>query len=252
MHAAEQQAGRRLVDVLDLHWYPEAQGGGVRVTDDSAAVAVAAARVQAPRSLWDQAYTETSWITQFSTQGPIALLPRLEAKIAAHAPGTRLSVSEYYYGGGDDISGGIAQADVLGIFGREGVFAATLWKLGGTSQSFIYGGFEVFRNYDGRGGRFGDTAIAAATTDAAASSFYASVDAGAADRMVLVAINKSAAPVTAAVAVTHTRLFGRAEVYELTAAGSAPVRGADLPVTLRNAFLYPMPAMSVTTLVLRP
>ena len=61
--AESTSAGRRLVDVLDLHWYPEARGGGVRITEADASAAVAAARVQAPRSLWDPGYAETSWIS---------------------------------------------------------------------------------------------------------------------------------------------------------------------------------------------
>ena len=32
MPARRQTAGRRLVDDLDLHWYPEARGGGTRIT----------------------------------------------------------------------------------------------------------------------------------------------------------------------------------------------------------------------------
>ena len=59
--------------------------------------------------------------------GPIELIPRLMKKIADHYPGTKLSISEYNYGAGGDISGGLAEADVLGIFGREGLFAATMW-----------------------------------------------------------------------------------------------------------------------------
>jgi len=38
-------------------------------------------------------------------------LPRMLAKIAAHYPGTKLSLSEYNYGAANDISGGVAQAD---------------------------------------------------------------------------------------------------------------------------------------------
>ena len=49
------------------------------------------------------------------------LIPWLKAKIAAHYPGTKLSFSEYTFGGGHDISGGVAEADALGIFGREGL-----------------------------------------------------------------------------------------------------------------------------------
>ena len=175
----ETRVGRRLVDVLDLHWYPEAQGNGVRITGTDTSAAVVAARVQAPRSLWDPTYIETSWITQWSTLGPIALLPRLRAKIAAQAPGKLLAFTEYNYGGGQHISGGIAQADVLGVFGREGVFAATLWELSG-DERFIYAAFQMFRNYDGAGGAFGDTSISATTSDVPRSSIYASVDATAA------------------------------------------------------------------------
>ncbi len=63
MRDAEGRARRRLLDVLDLHWYPEARGGGVRITEASNAPDVAAARVQAPRSLWDPGYAENSWIS---------------------------------------------------------------------------------------------------------------------------------------------------------------------------------------------
>ena len=114
MKAADTKAGKRLVDDLDLHWYPEATGGGERIVDDGTSAAEVAAREQAPRSLWDSTYTETSWITQDSTMGPIELLPREMKKITQTYPGTHLSFSEWNYGGGTDISGAIASADVLG------------------------------------------------------------------------------------------------------------------------------------------
>src|SRR5204862_240942 len=63
--------------------------------------------------------------------------------------------SEYYYGGGADISGAIAQADVLGVFGREGVFAATLWPLA-DDLTVLKAGFALFRT---AGGAVGDTPI---------------------------------------------------------------------------------------------
>jgi hypothetical protein len=247
----ETRTGRSLVDVLDLHWYPEAQGGGVRITGTETSAAVVAARVQAPRSLWDPTYTETSWITQSSTGGPIRLIPRLNAKIDAQAPGKLLAFTEYNYGGGAHISGGIAQADVLGIFGREGVFAATLWELSG-DERFHYAAFQMYRNYDGAGGAFGNTSISATTSDVARSSIYASVDAMHPERVVLVAINKHSAALTAGIAVTHTRRFPRAEVYRLTSASAAPVRAADATLAPNGTFQISLPAMSVTTLVLRP
>jgi Glycoside hydrolase family 44 len=255
MAQAELTDGRRVLDVLDVHWYPEAQGNNAagmatRITEDNTDSGVVAARKQAPRSLWDPTYSETSWIMCCSG-GPIRLIPRLRDKINTHYPNTKLAITEYNYGAGQHISGGIAQADVLGVFGREGLYAATHWRLS-NNNDFIYGAFEVFRNYDGANGSFGDTSIRATNTDVVNASVYASVNAGNAARMVVVAVNKSDVAQTAGIAVTHTTQFHTAQVYTLTSANSAPRRQADISIALTNAFQYNMPANSVTTLVLLP
>ncbi len=203
------------MDVLDLHWYPEAKGGGVRITEQNNSADVVAARVQAPRSLWDPSYQETSWITSDARSGPIRLIRRMQEKIATHYPGTRLAITEYNYGGGDHISGAIAQADVLGIFGREDVFAAALWDLQGVTR-FVDAGFAAYCNYDGGGSRFGDTSVGAATSNDETTSIYASVDEGRDDRMVLVAVNKSTGTTSAEIALTHgTRAHHRAGLADL-------------------------------------
>jgi len=249
MRDAEGRARRRLLDVLDLHWYPEAKGGGVRITEANNGAEVAAARVQAPRSLWDPTYAENSWISVDARVGAIRLLPRMKEKIAAHYPGTRLAITEYNYGGGEHVSGAVAQADVLGIFGREDLFAATLWDLSG-GMRYVDGAFALYCNYDGAGGRFGDTSIGAATSNHETTSVYASVDAGQDDRMVLVAVNKSTGPTTAEVLVTHPVDFARGQVWQIGAVSATPARGPDLAPTARNAFRLEMPASSVTTVVL--
>ena len=246
MAAAGRRFGRPLVDVLDVHWYPEARGGGVRVTEASTTDAVAAARVQAPRSLWDPSYVETSWIAQDAGVGAIRLLPRLREKIAAHAPGTRLAMTEYNYGGGAHISGGLAQADALGIFGREGVFAAAFWSLA-SSEPFADAAFAAYCNFDGAGGRFGDTSVAAQTSDLANVTVYASTDGD--DRVVVVAINKNAAAASADLSVAHPADL-RANAYALTSASPSMVRAADPTRTGRNAFRLTLPGASVTTIAL--
>jgi hypothetical protein len=45
-------------------------------------------------------------------------------------------------------------------------------------------------------------------------------------------------------------VFDHAEVYQLTSAGPNPQRVADIELNRLNAFLYTMPAYSVSTLVL--
>ena len=249
MKAAEN--GGRIFDVLDLHWYPEATGGGTRIIDDgdTPSDALVDARLQAPRSLWDDTYTETSWITDAIGKKPIRLIPLMLEKIAAHSPGTKLAFSEYHYGGANHISGGIAEADALGVFGREGVFMATEYPLQST-EDFIYGGFAMFRNFDGQRGAFGDTSIAATTTDNAKSSVYASLDTAHPGRMVVVAINKTRAAVNASVKIAYGTSLTKATAYQLTSASKTPALVAAPPTPNCQAFLYAMPPMSVTTIVL--
>lgn len=249
MRQADEDAGYRLMDVLDIHWYPEAQGGGVRITENDNSDEVVAARLQAPRSLWDDTYTEESWITKWSTNGPIALIPLMLDKIENNYPGTKLSITEYNYGGANHISGAVAEADALGIFGREGVFAAALWPLGG-SMEFTMAGFDMYLNYDGDGGAFGNTSISAETSDIESTSVYASVDDGDDDRMVITAINKTADALNAELEITHGAEFTTVEVYQLTEDDAASVPVEDVPSIEDNQLIYTMPAMSVSTLVL--
>jgi len=250
MKAAEATAGKRLLDVLDVHWYPEAQGDGKRIVDDGVSAGEVEARLQAPRSLWDATYTEESWITSCCGLGPIKLIPRLQAKIDKAYPGTKLSISEYNYGAGGDISGGLAQADVLGVYGREGLFAATVWLMSSTN-TFLYAGFAMYRNYDGMGATFGDTSIAATTSAVDTTSVYASVFAQDPTKVIVVAINKTTNPKTAGITLAHTVQLTAADVYTLTSASPAPVKGAALAAVDTNAFSYTMPARSVSTLVFR-
>ena len=251
MKDAETAAGKRLIDYLDLHWYPEAQGGGVRITGADTGAAVVAAREQAPRSLWDASYSETSWIKDY-LGGPIKLIPSMLARIAAHYPGTGLAFTEWNYGGGTDMSGAIASADALGIFGREGVSIASMWEMNG-DEHFTYAAFQAYRNFDGAGGAFGDTSMSAVSSDVPTATVYASYDAAKPDRVVIVAINKATAAKTAGITVAHPTSFKTMKVYTITAAGGAkPVAGTAIGAVAVNAFKYTMPAQSVTVLVPTP
>ena len=123
---------------------------------------------------------------------------------------------------------------------------------GQSNNDFIYGGFDMFRNYDGANGSFGDTSIRATNSDPANTSVYASVDAGNAARMVVVASTRPTAtrprgsPSPTPRSSTPRRCT--ADQRQLGAAAQLP----DINITLTNAFQYSMPANSVTTLVLVP
>ncbi len=187
MKAESDKVGRRLIDVFDIHWYPEAKGGGQRIAFGDDKPGTAEARIQAPRSLWDSTYVEDSWIEDTLGHKPIRLLPRLIGQIEKAWPGTRLGITEYNYGGGKAASGMLAEADVLGVFGREGLFAACVFGMGKDDAAQI-AAFKAFRDYDGRGSHFGSEGLAVVGTQAADESLYASRDA---QRIVMVAINKT-------------------------------------------------------------
>lgn len=272
MSAASTSKGKRLLDVLDLHFYSESRGCGIRVNDATQLAAtrngdcLVAARVQATRSLWDPAYKEPSWITGCCTNGGgIQLIPNMLAKIAAHYAGTRLAITEYNHGGGDHISGAVAQADTLGIFGREGVFAASYWALLLTGDTWTYASWRAYRNYDGAGANYPDLSVQANSTDVPHVASYAGLDATN-NRVVLVLIHRPLAvtdsggnitgseglqPRTVHVQVTHPMALGTVRGWQLS--GGVSPSWQTLPLTVSgNALDVTLPALSVTTIELKP
>lgn len=235
MRRAELKAGKRLLDVVDIHWYPEARGDDVRIAWGEDKPGTPAARIQAPRSLWDASYVETSWIADVLGKKPIVLLPRVQAQISKNYPGTKLGISEYNYGGGKVASGLVAQADVLGLFGRYGVFAACNWGMSATDTAQL-GGFRAYINFDGKGAKFGDTALAVTGQRPEQNSVYAAVDKRNSRRLTLVAINKTKEPMSFAIATKGFKgrrargfAFG-APTFEIARAVSVKV-GATISFT---------------------
>ena len=150
MKRYEQEHGLRLLDYLDLHYYPQAQGVALSPAGDEAAQAL---RLRATRSLWDPDYPDESWIGEV-----VQLIPRMRQWVDEYYPGTKLAITEYNFGGLEHINGALAQAEVLGIFGREGLDLATLWAPPALEEPGAFA-FRMYRNYDGAGGQFGDLSL---------------------------------------------------------------------------------------------
>jgi mannan endo-1,4-beta-mannosidase len=250
MKTLEQKHHRRLVHVLDVHWYPEARGAK-RITEKDVSLRTIAARLQAPRSLWDPTYTEKSWIAA-EWGKPIRLVPWLQERIAARYPGTKLGITEYNFGAGDHISGGLAQADALGALGREGVYLANYWGDGpgnGALPRFIKGAFKLYRNYDGKKGTFGDTAVAA-KGDLERSSIYAATDSKHPGVLTVLIINKDVRATFDGRIQLGDAAYRTAAVYRLDA--GSPDVGTQPAVDVRNGTLAArLPALSATLFVCR-
>lgn len=250
MKAASDAAGRRLLHRFDLHWYPEATGDNRIVFGSSPGTNNDIdARLQAPRSLWDAAYVEKSWITQYTTNGQgIALLPRLRGNIDQYYPGTGLVLTEYNYGATDHISGGVAQADVLGVLGDYQA-AGNYWPLLADS-SYVGAAFALYRNYDGVGSAFGTLALAAGASDNAAAGVHAARVGAGGTRLTIVAINRSrttACNSQCNLTLPSGQTITAVRTYRLSAVGGAQVKPVS-PETTPSAsgFADTLPAMSAT------
>jgi fibronectin type 3 domain-containing protein len=256
--AASTTYGKPLVDVYDFHWYVEEYDSvGTRALDltgttlsDSQVQLI----VQSPRALWDPTFTDSTnsnpWIYQELGNTPINLLGRLQAKINAENPGMRISITEYENGGTNHIAGTIAQADDLGIFGNQNLFAASFWPPNGT-YSYVLAGFRAFRGFDGANASFGDTSLQAMSSNVQNVVVYASTDSTTPGRTVFVAINRSnTAQVTA---INGANLSGTAHLYQMTAASAqgqspvAPVSVGTMAVS-GSSMTISLPALSVTTI----
>lgn len=271
MRKASEADGRRLLDVLDLHWYPEARGDSRIVFEQNpASEKNVAARLQAPRSLWDLEYVEDSWISQWlspsreipgfgtTRQGAIALLPRVFASIDRFYPGTKLAITEFAFGADNHISGGIAMADALGIFGKYGVYAANYWQTS-SEIDYVASAYRIYRNYDGKLSTFGDVSLKASSSDASMTSVYAATtsvaDQAEADREVrkvhVIALNKASEPLADSFfTVVTDRSITDVEVWAFD--GDSPdIKMLEPPLELRgNAFEYTLPALSVCHFVI--
>ncbi|MGN0639037.1 MAG: glycoside hydrolase family 44 protein [Huintestinicola sp.] len=174
MRARSAEKGYRLLDVLDVHYYTEAQTPlGVDIltgTDDISN----AFRMQSVRTLWDPDYTETSpTVMMYKQFTPI--IPTLQASIRMNYPKTRLSFSEYDFGGGDNISGAIAEIDALGTFASQEVYLACLSPQS-DSYPFQKAAMNLFTDYDGKGSGFGTSLVYSDNENDNMSSVYAALD----------------------------------------------------------------------------
>ena len=255
MEANSVVAGKRLLDVLDLHWYPNALDGnmgaldGNMITDTPSVYSRAncTARMQAPRSLWDYDYQEVSWIEKWYGQW-LPILPQIQKSINTYYPDTNLSFTEYAYGGETHYSGGIATADVLGIFGKYGVYIATYFFDG----NYVDAAIKMYTNYDGAHSKFGDTEVNSTVSDKVDSSIYASVFNGNKSQLHLIVINKNLDnPVNGTFNITSPQSFTTGRVWKFDSNDPNIKETTPISNITGNSFTYTIPNLTVCHIVLQ-
>lgn len=259
----------RLLDYLDLHTYFVASYNGASLGFATAGdTGAQQARLNSTRVFWDPTYTDpnfpqpnyltdTSYTSSCSTplQAP-QVIPMMRNWVARDYPGTKLAITEYNWGGQEHINGALAQADILGIFGREGLDIGALW--GPPDPATQIPGlvaFKAFRNYDGANSKFGDIALSSTSADQGKLSVYGALRSSD-SQVTVVVLNKTYGDLTTTLSLANLVPNGPAKVFLYSSANlAAIVAQPDLAVTLPPAsttaqLSATFPAQSITILVI--
>src|SRR5579862_295663 len=225
------------IDVLSVHFYPQ----GAEYSDD-VSTATQLLRNRSTRQLWDPNYVSESWIN-----APVYLIPRMKQWIAAdYYPGTPVAITEYNWGAEAYINGATAQADIYGIFGREGLDMATRWTVPAATTP-TYKSMQMYRNYDGHDSTFGNMSVSARAPQPDNLSAFAAIRTrdGALTVMVISKVLSGTTAIT--IDITHFAGAKLAKVYQLTSANTI----ATLPQTgASNGRIHAtLPAQSITLYV---
>lgn len=187
---AEAREGRRLLDLLDVHWYPFSDDGEILNTTDPA---LASAILEAPRTLTELDFLERSWVGRSLGLWPtgglsLPILPCLREVVERWYPGTGIAVTEFNYGHLPESA--LALVDVLGRYLQQGVRMACHW---GRLVPPIGEAYRLFRDVDGRGTSFAGDLVPAIGAPSALS-VVAALDDGPEARLHIVLVNRSEVP----------------------------------------------------------
>jgi hypothetical protein len=227
---------QRLLDVFSVHYYPQ---GGEFSTNTS--IALQLTRNRSTRSLWDTNYVDQSWINSV-----VQLIPRLKTWVTNYYPGTKTAITEYNWGAEEHINGATTQADILGIFGREGLDMANRWTTP-ASNTPTYKAMKLFRNYDGNKSAFGETSVFVNAPDPDQVSAFGALR-SMTNALTLIVVNKHlTARASTTIALTNFVAQGTAQVWQLNAS-NVIAKLPDLSVT-GASLAASLPSQSITLFV---
>jgi uncharacterized protein (TIGR03437 family) len=250
MQAFEQQHGYRLLDAVDIHGYitPDT------LTDTPGDTATETLRMTSTRALWDPTYivpNATAGDNEYDANGNLTapqLIPRMHQWVDQNYPGTKLAITEYMWHALGTITGAIAQADILGIFGREALDYGTLWGPPATTDPGAFA-FKIFLNYDGNGSQFGGTSVSATTSDPDTLSIFAAQRTDSA--LTVLVLNKTTGNISDSISLANFTPAGTAQVWQYSQANPMSIvrQTSDINVG-GNSLTATFPAYSMTLIVI--
>ncbi|HTR34493.1 MAG TPA: glycoside hydrolase family 44 protein [Bryobacteraceae bacterium] len=249
-HAYQQQTGTRLLDVLTVHCYNGAPDG----SDDS--VSGQQYRNRETRILWDPTFQDPSWYGDIGINGRVInWIPTLKAMVSQYDPGLEIGCTEYNWGDEPNLNGATTQADVLGIYGREGFDLATRWTVAkntNTNPTTYYPTYlasQIYRNYDGNDSTFGETSVEASVANPDNLSAFAAVRESDGALTVMV-INKQQGSTPVTLNLANFASSGAVQAWQVNSPAQTSIaRLADLNVT-NNSLSATVPSQSITLFVI--
>jgi fibronectin type 3 domain-containing protein len=246
----KQQTGTQLLDVLSVHCYNGAPSG----SDNSASAQQY--RNRETRILWDPTFQDPSWYGDIGINGRvIAWIPTMRAMVNQYFPGLQIGCTEYNWGDEPNLNGATTQADVLGIYGREGFDLATRWTVAkntGTTPTTYYATYlasQIYRNYDGGNSTFGDTSVQASVANPDNLSAFAALRSSDGALTVMV-INKQQGSTPVTVSLANFSTSGTAQTWQINSASQTSItRLTDVGVA-NNSISATVPSQSITLFVI--
>ena len=241
-HQHDLGTGLRLLDYFTLHCYPQAGEFG-----DDVSTAMQLLRNTSTRQFWDTNYVDESWIGQQAPPNNVLMLiPRMKNWVASYYPGTGIGVTEYNWGAETNINGATAQADLLGIFGRESLDLATRWTTPDTGTP-TYNAMKMYRSYDGNKSTFGDTSVSASVPNPDNVSAFAAVRSSDGALTVMVINKQLTAGAALSINLANFPAGGSAQVWQLTSADLIS-RLSDVSL-VGNTLSTTVPVQSITLFI---
>jgi hypothetical protein len=270
----------RLLDYVDIHGYfapdyPANSSNSVAFTT-AGDTGEQEARMNSTRVFWDPTYTDPNdtqpnYITDSNytpscsppAQAP-QLIPMMQKWVANDYPGTKTGIDEYNFGGLESINGAVVQADILGIFGRQGLDMGAFWPSMNYSQQGPGNySFAMYRNYDGKDSTFGNTYLYATSAGSSGDGEgQLSVYGGqrtSDNAITVMVINKTYGSLTSTISLENFSVASgtTAQVYQYSNANLnaivqqagvsvTPPSGSGTASTIGN---YSFPAQSITLFV---
>jgi len=249
----EKRTGKRILDVLSFHFYPDTGAGTSTVLNYA-------------RSMWDPAYDYPGaggCSAKFGTR-KIQWIRRLKAWIEEYFTGTplgdngtgiKLGFTETDFGGSS--TAGLLYADFIGVFSREGLSLCTPWQsaFGGQTaaiQSQYYYTMWMYTHF------FGDTSVecnidgsyasSALTAYASLSSSTNSDNVSGLDGKLCIAVLNRASTNATAVFDLDRAVSTNAELYQYRTSLLSAIKTNHLS-NFGNGFSYTFPPRSFSIIV---